>query len=72
MSTISAHRNNFENEKETLLAVSLDAFKQLVRKIKSKVPVQNPFAYYTGILNKKFQELYFADLFEMGFCSSEE
>jgi len=67
MSMISAYRNNYENEKETLLSVSLDSFKQLVRKLKSNTTVKNPFAYYTGILNKKFQEMYFADLFEMGF-----
>jgi hypothetical protein len=68
MSTILAYRNNYENENETLLSVSLDSFKQLVRKLKSKVTVKNSIAYYTGILNKKFQELYFAELFEMGFA----
>jgi hypothetical protein len=68
MSMISAYRNNYENEKETMLSVSLDSFKQLVRKLKSKVNVKNPIAYYTGILNKKFQELYFTELFEMGFA----
>jgi hypothetical protein len=68
MSMISAYRNNYENEKETLLSVSLDSFKQLVRKLKSKVTIKNPIAYYTGILNKKFQELYFAELFGMGFA----
>lgn len=72
MTTISAYRNNLEKEDETLLAVSLDSFKQLVRKLKLKKPVKNPIAYYTGILNKKFQEIYFGDLFEMGFCCSAE
>ncbi|MEH7883850.1 hypothetical protein V7654_05950 [Bacillus sp. JJ1609] len=67
MSMISAYRNNWENDKDRLLTVSLNSFKQLVRKLKSKVTVKNPFAYYTGILNKKFHELYFAELFEMGF-----
>jgi hypothetical protein len=68
MSRISAYRNNYENEDATLLSLSLDSFRQLVRKMKSKVTVKNPFAYYTGILNKKFQELYFAELYEMGFA----
>ncbi|MEH7886649.1 hypothetical protein V7654_20300 [Bacillus sp. JJ1609] len=67
MTMISAYRNNYENETETLLTVSLDSFKQLVRKLKSTATVKNPIAYYTGILNKKFQEVYFGELFEMSF-----
>lgn len=68
MSLISAYRNNYEHEQETMLSISLDAFKQLVRKIKTTSrPVKNPIAYYTGILNKKYQEHYFAELHEMGF-----
>jgi hypothetical protein len=50
-----------------MLSVSLDSFKQLVRKLESTVKVKNPVAYYTAILNKKFQEVYFGELFEMGF-----
>jgi hypothetical protein len=50
-----------------MLSVSLDSFKQLVRKLESTVKVKNPVAYYTGILNKKFQEVYFGELYEMGF-----
>ncbi|CAM3915431.1 hypothetical protein [Mesobacillus zeae] len=68
MSTIAAYRNNREKETETLLSVSLDSFRQLVRKLKSKVTVKNPIAYYTGILNKKFHEMYFEELYEMEFC----
>ncbi|WP_102262616.1 hypothetical protein [Mesobacillus jeotgali] len=67
MTTIAAYKNNQENETDTILSVSLDSFKQLVRKMKSSVTVKNPLAYYTGILNKKFQDLYFCELFEMGF-----
>jgi hypothetical protein len=67
MTTISAYKNNQENETDTILSVSLDSFKQLVRKMKTNVTVKNPLAYYTGILNKKFQDVYFAELFEMGF-----
>lgn len=68
MSIISAYRNNYEKEADTILSVSLDSFKQLVRKLKSASSVKNPVAYYTGILNKKFQRIYFAELFEMDFC----
>jgi hypothetical protein len=67
MTTIAAYKNNQENESETTLSVSLDSFKQLIRKMKNNVTVKNPLAYYTGILNKKFQDLYFGQLFEMGF-----
>ncbi|MEH7442672.1 hypothetical protein V7201_10250 [Bacillus sp. JJ1122] len=67
MTMISAYRHNYENEAETLLTVSLDSFKQLVRKLKLSASVKNPIAYFTGILNKKFQEVYFWELFEMGF-----
>lgn len=72
MSTISAYRNNLENEKETVLSVSIESFRQLVRKLKLKTPVKNPIAYYTGILNKKFQEVYFGELFDLGFSLCEE
>ncbi|WP_226674892.1 hypothetical protein [Mesobacillus jeotgali] len=67
MTRIAAYKNNQENEPDTILSVSLNSFKQLVRKMKSSVTVKNPLAYYTGILNKKFQDLYFCELFEMGF-----
>ncbi|WP_144475466.1 hypothetical protein [Cytobacillus oceanisediminis] len=65
MSKVAAYRNNFEKDTDLLLSVSLDSFRQLVRKLKSKVEVKNPIAYFTGILNKKFQELYFEELYEM-------
>jgi len=67
MTTIAAYKNNQENETDTILSVSMNSFKQLIRKMKSTLKVKNPLAYYTGILNKKFQEVYFAELFEMGF-----
>lgn len=70
MATITAYKNNQEDAADTILSVSLESFKQLVRKLKSTKKVKNPVAYYTGILNKKFQEIYFAELFEMGFCTS--
>ncbi|WLR57290.1 hypothetical protein LC048_10750 [Mesobacillus subterraneus] len=69
MTVIAAYKNNQENETDTILSVSLDSFKQLIRKIKSTIQVKNPLAYYSGILNKKFQEVYFAELFELGFLA---
>ncbi|MCM3124422.1 MULTISPECIES: hypothetical protein [unclassified Mesobacillus] len=65
MSKVAAYRNNYEQDADLLLSVSLDSFKQLVRKLKSKVKVKNPIAYFTGILNKKFQERYFEELFDL-------
>lgn len=65
MSKVAAYRNNYEKETDLLLSLSLDSFKQLVRKLKTKVEVKNPIAYFTGILNKKFQERYFEELYGM-------
>jgi hypothetical protein len=68
MSMVAAYRNNYEKETDLLLSVSIASFKQLVRKLKSKVEVKNPIAYFTGILNKKFQERYFEELYEIQCC----
>ena len=68
MSMVTAYRNNYEKETDLLLLLSLDSFRQLVRKLKSKVEVRNPIAYFTGILNKKFQERYFEELYDMEAC----
>lgn len=65
MSMVAAYRHNYEQEADFLLSMSLDSFRQLVRKLKSKVKVKNPIAYFTGILNKKFQERYFEELYNM-------
>lgn len=63
MSRIAAYRNNYEKESELTLLVSINSFRQLVRKMKSKTKGKNPIAYYTGILNKKFRERYFEELY---------
>lgn len=65
---VSAYRNNYEKDSDFLLFVSVESFKQLVRKLNSKVEVKNPIAYFTGILNKKFQERYFEELYDMQVC----
>ncbi|WP_257391696.1 hypothetical protein [Mesobacillus jeotgali] len=65
MSMVAAYRNNYEKDTGLLLSLSLDSFKQLVRKLKSKVELKNPMAYFTGILNKKFQERYFEEIHDM-------
>lgn len=57
--------SNYEKKTDTVLSVSIDSFRQLDRMIKTKMTVKNPIAYYTGIMNKKFQEIYFGELFEL-------
>ncbi|MBT2757506.1 hypothetical protein J7E71_16440 [Mesobacillus foraminis] len=66
MARISAYRNNLEKEPQQVLETAIQCFKQLVSKLKT-AKVQKPIAYYYGILDKKFTELYFSDLYEMGF-----
>jgi hypothetical protein len=68
MSRIVAYRNNYEKKAELTLLVSMKSFKQLVRKMKSKTKVKNAIAYYTEILNRKYQEYYFDELYELGYC----
>ncbi|MDZ5472855.1 hypothetical protein SM124_14070 [Bacillus sp. 31A1R] len=67
MTKIAAYRNNREKESGQMLEVSIKSFKQLISKIKSGESVRKPVAYYYGILNHKFEELYFDELVEMGF-----
>ncbi len=65
MSTTIAYRNCREKEHELIVETSIESFKQLIRKIKTRKEVRNPIAYYTGILNKKYQEMYFEELYQM-------
>ncbi|MCP3740865.1 hypothetical protein [Rossellomorea sp. BNER] len=67
MTRIAAYRNNREKEEELVLDISIQSFKQMIRKLKAKNGVKNPVAYYFGILNRKFEEVYFEELFGMGF-----
>ncbi|MFD0047975.1 hypothetical protein ACFVHQ_01315 [Actinomycetes bacterium NPDC127524] len=53
--------------RDTMLNMSVASFKQTVRAIKKKTLRRNKFAYYWGILQKKLDELYFSELFELGF-----
>ncbi|WP_394139396.1 hypothetical protein [Cytobacillus oceanisediminis] len=71
MTKIAAYRNNREQNQDQVLETAIHSFKQLVRKMKSS-SVAKPIAYFYGILNKKMEELYFEDLFEMGFTAVDE
>jgi hypothetical protein len=66
MTQIAAYRNNREKETEQVLTTAIQSFKQLISKLKSTKTVKKPIAYFYGILDKKFEELYFEELFEMG------
>ena len=64
MTKIAAYRNNREKEADTILSVAMHSIKQLVRKIKAQ-RITKPIAYYYGILDKKFTELYFEELYDI-------
>jgi hypothetical protein len=64
MACIAAYRESCEDKTDKVLEIAIHSFKQMVGKLKSNT-VRNPFAYYFGILSKKFNELYFEDLYEI-------
>ena len=68
MAKIAAYKNTCEDDTDVVLTTAIHSFKQLVRKIKS-IKVKNPIAYFYGILEKKFHEIYlqndYAGIFEM-------
>jgi hypothetical protein len=66
MTTIAANRHNREKQTDQVLSIAIQSFKQLISKIKSNTVVMNPIAYFFGIINKKFDWLYFEELGEMG------
>jgi hypothetical protein len=47
---------------EEVLAIAIQSFKQLVRKLKSTKTVVKPIAFFYGILNNKLKELYLEQL----------
>ncbi|MDQ0201916.1 hypothetical protein [Neobacillus ginsengisoli] len=65
MTQIAAYRNNYEKETGKVLDIAIAGFKQLIRKLKSTQKVKNPIAYFYGVLDKKFEELFVKELFEM-------
>lgn len=71
MTKIAAYKNNREKEKDQVLPIAIHAFKQMINKLKSN-KILNPIAYYYGILNKKFTELYYEELFAMRFTIEQE
>ncbi|MBT2686612.1 hypothetical protein J7I93_00280 [Bacillus sp. ISL-47] len=71
MTAIAAYRNDREQDSTGVLNTAIHSFKQLIRKMKTS-KVAKPIAYFYGILNRKLEELYFEDLFEMGFAGNQD
>ncbi|OMF60934.1 hypothetical protein BK139_08700 [Paenibacillus sp. FSL R5-0490] len=70
MASLAAYKNNCEQDRNTILETAIHSFKQLIRKMKTRV-IAKPVAYFYGILNKKFEENYFEELHEMGFPAED-
>ena len=62
MAEIAGWRNNFENKREQVLTTAIVSFKQLISKLKSNKKIQNPIAYFYGILDKKLDDLFYYEL----------
>ncbi|MDN3019216.1 hypothetical protein PH210_23885 [Paenibacillus sp. BSR1-1] len=58
MVQIAAFRFECQNDTDDILDISLQAFRQLIRKMKLTNGVKNPIAYFYGILDNKFMKLY--------------
>ncbi len=70
MAKIAAYRNVCEEDPEIVLITAIHSFKQFVRKMKT-IKVHNPIAYYYGILDKKFHEIFILELVRMN-CENME
>jgi N-acetylglutamate synthase-like GNAT family acetyltransferase len=66
MVQITAFRFECTNDTEDILDISIQAFRQLIRKIKRTNLVKNPIAYFYGILNNKFMTFYLEKISAMG------
>ncbi|NRD76920.1 hypothetical protein HPT25_05355 [Bacillus sp. BRMEA1] len=69
MVQIAAYRNDRENEQEEMLETAMDSFRQMIRKLKL-FKVKNPYAYFYGILNRKFERNFYDEFFD-GFSASK-
>ncbi|MEH7386475.1 hypothetical protein V7147_13865 [Bacillus sp. JJ1521] len=63
MTTIAANKNNRDKECVDMIELSINAFKQMIIKLK-KNTVHNPFAYFYGVLTRELEELYYQELEE--------
>ncbi|WP_282174330.1 hypothetical protein [Cytobacillus firmus] len=71
MASLAAYKNNCEQDLNTILETAIHSFKQLIRKMKTSA-IAKPVAYFYGIVNKNFKEIYFEELHDMGFSTEED
>jgi hypothetical protein len=64
MVQIAAFRFGCDQNRDDVLAIAIQSFKQLVRKLKSTKLVVKPIAFFYGILTNKIKEFYLEQLFE--------
>ncbi|MFC4799429.1 hypothetical protein ACFPA1_08660 [Neobacillus sp. GCM10023253] len=62
MTQIAAYKYNSEYETDQMLEMAIEAFKQLIRKLKSTKAVRNPIAYFYGVLQNKFMRRFYDEL----------
>ncbi|WP_241113759.1 hypothetical protein [Neobacillus citreus] len=62
MTQIAAYKYNSENETDQMQKIAIEAFKQLIRKLKSTKAVRNPIAYFYGVLQNKFMRRFYDEL----------
>ncbi len=62
MVQITAFRFECDQNTEDVLAIAIQSFKQLIRKLKSTKLVVKPIAFFYGILTNKLKELYLNQL----------
>jgi hypothetical protein len=70
MTTIAAHKHGHKEGMGQVLHIAIQSFKQLIRKIKLGRIIK-PIAYYYGIVNKKFSEMFFEEWLELGINDEE-
>jgi hypothetical protein len=62
MVQIAAFRFECNQHTEDVLAIAIQSFKQLIRKLKSTKHVVKPIDFFYGILTNKLKELYLDQL----------
>ncbi|UCZ55030.1 hypothetical protein LGQ02_10025 [Bacillus shivajii] len=64
MVRICAYKNNYETEQNLMIDTAIKAFKQTVRTMKKKT-IHRPIAYFYGVLNNKFEDIYMFEVNEL-------
>jgi hypothetical protein len=70
MTTIAANKHGHKEDLGQVIHIAIQSFKQLIRKMKLGRIIK-PIAYYYGIVNKKFGELFFEEWLDLGVNDEE-